>query len=144
MPASRISTASRLIQGYYWLTPVFLFTSWRFGFDVRLPFLEAMPILRAAYYALLFGCGGLVFWRPQLTTLVGRAETTLSASTLILTTWGAYFTMIDEVATSGTLNNPFTPESVTSLALSASVLIVSLAAHDVPVHAPAAGSTSVT
>ena len=133
MPAPRIS-AARLVQGYYWLTPAFVFASWRYGFDIRVPFLDGMPAARIAYYALMFACAGLVFWRPNLTAIVGRAETTLSASVLVITTWSAYFTMIDEAASSaGTFNNPFTPESVASLTLSAGVFIASLLAQQGPI-----------
>src|SRR5687767_618528 len=96
MADSRMTAPARMIQAYYWLTPAFLFASWRYGFDVRVPFLDEWPLARAAYYALMFACAGVVFWRADLTAVVGRAETTLSASVLIISTWSAYFTMIDD------------------------------------------------
>lgn len=130
MPAPRIPTPARLVQAYYWLTPAFLFASSQLGIDVRLPFLDAMPGARAAYYILIFICAGLVYWRPDLTVLVGRAETTLSASVLIIATWSAYFSMIDEAAAhDATFHNPFTAETVASLMLSAGVFIASLMAQ---------------
>jgi hypothetical protein len=126
MPATRIHRLARLVQGYYWLTPVFLFLSWRFGFDVRVPFLDAVPGARAAYYALTFGCAALVTVRPELTAIVGRTETTLSMSLLIISTWLAYISVLESAASdAGTLHNPFTPDAVTSLVLSATVFIVS-------------------
>ncbi len=131
MAASRLPAPARLVQAYYWLTPVFLFVSWRYGFDVRVPFLDSMPVARAAYYAVMFACAGLVFWRPELTALVGRAEGTFSIIVLILTTWGAYFSMFDAAAGDGPFENPFTRESVTSLTLSAVVLSASLMSHEI-------------
>ena len=126
MPPARIHRLARAVQGYYWLTPVFLFLSWRFGFDVRVPFLDALPGARAAYYALSFACAALVTVRPDLTAIVGRAETTLSASLLIITTWLAYVSVIESAASDvGVLENPFTPEAATSLVLSATVFIAS-------------------
>src|SRR5688572_14028380 len=46
----------RLIQGYFWLSPILFLVSWRFGFDIRIPFLDQVPGARATYYALTTGC----------------------------------------------------------------------------------------
>ena len=73
MPHSSIAGPARLVQAYYWLTPAFLFASWGLGVDVRVPFLEAMPRARVAYYILLFACAAVVYWRQRLTALIGRA-----------------------------------------------------------------------
>ena len=49
---------------------------------------------------------------------------------LIIATWSAYFAMVGDAATGdGTFPNPFTAESVASLALSAGVFIASLMAQ---------------
>ena len=132
MPRTPIAAPGRLIQLYYWLTPAFLFASWRLGVDLRVPFLEAMPRARVAYYVLIFACAGVVYWRPGLTALIARAETTLSASVLIIATWSAYFTMVGDAATGdGTFHNPFTAESVASLTLSAVVFSASLMSGEI-------------
>ena len=128
MSTSGTPRLTRLIQGYYWLTPVFLFISWRFGIDVRVPFLEAIPGARGTYYAAVIACGVLVAYQPGLTALVARVESALSMGTLIVTTWFAYFAMIDSAASeTAAFNNPFTPEAVMSLAMSALVLLASAA-----------------
>ena len=130
MATSRELSSVRLIQGYYWLTPVFLFLSWRYGLDVRVPFLDALPGARFAYYMLSFACAGLVLFRPNLTGLVGSAESTLSVALLIITTYVAYFNAVERAAAEdGTFHNPFTTESLTSLVLSALVFIVSSRLH---------------
>ena len=126
MTDTRSLRLARVIQCYYWMTPLFLFASWRYGFDARVPFLDAIPGARMGYYGLSFACAWLVAVRPSATAIVGRLESTLAASLLILTTWVAYFRMIESAASeTGPLYNPFTPEAATSLALSACVFIAS-------------------
>ena len=125
MPLPRSHRSARLIQGYFWLSPLFFLASWRYGFDVRVPFLDEMPGARATYYALTTGCAALVTFRPAAAVLAARVESTVSVILLIVTTWMAYFNAIDSAASDAVVNNPFTPEAATSLVLSALVLAVS-------------------
>ena len=130
MPERPTPVPFRLVQAYYWMTPVFLFVAWRYGFDVRVPFLDALPGVGAAYWGVLVLCAVLVVIRPNLTAIVGQAESTCSAGLLVVTTWTAYFNAIDAAAaTDGTFVNPFTTESVSSLAMSAGVFIASAIAQ---------------
>lgn len=131
--------AARLIQGYYWLTPVFIFASWQLGVDVRVPFLDVLPGARAGYYVLSLACAALVTGRPGITSAVGRMESSLSIALLVITTWLSYFNAI-EVAASGSagFRNPFTPETVTSLLLSAGIFTASYVVQRIPVNHQAA------
>jgi hypothetical protein len=122
MQPSTIRLTGRFIRAYYWSTPLFLGLSLVYGLDVRIPFLEAIPGARAVYYGLSFVCGGLVFFRPDWTAAVGYGESMLSTGLLVVTTWAAYFGMLESAASSDMLVvNPFTPETLTSLILSVMV-----------------------
>ena len=125
-PSAVLPLAGRLIRGYYWSTPLFLGLSLVYGLDLRVPFLEAIPGARVAYYALSFVCGGLVLFRPDWTAAVGYGESMLSAGLLIVTTMAAYYQVLESAGSEDMLIvNPFTPEAVTSLVFSASVFIAS-------------------
>ena len=131
----------RLVQGYYGLTPVFLFLAWRYDLDIRVPFLDALPGAGAVYWGIVIACTLLVTLRPNLAAITGQVESTFSASVLVITTWAAYFNAIDAAAANdGTFVNPFTTESVTSLALSAGVFIASSIAQ----RAQSGGRTAVS
>ena len=131
--SSRVaSTAERLIRAYYWATPLFLVLDVGYGVDLRIPFLDAFPGAKPAYYALGLLCAGVVTARPAWTSLVGYSESALNIALLIVTTWSAYYAVVDSAASDGPLLNPFTLERVTSLALSAAILASS---HLVQMHA---------
>ena len=71
---------SNILIIYYAATAVFLTLDYGFGINLRAAFLEDMPGLRMGYYLVLFGCFGLMLWRPQWSTFVGVVE---SLATLI-------------------------------------------------------------
>lgn len=71
---------SNILVIYYAATAVFLSLDYGFGINVRAAFLEDMPDLRMGYYLVLFGCFGLMLWRPQWSMFVGVIE---SLATLI-------------------------------------------------------------
>lgn len=126
MPLPRVQGLTRVVQAYYWLTPIFFVVSWSYGFDMRVPFLDALPGARAAYYVLSMACAGMVAFLPASTAIVARVESTLCASLLVVTTWAAWFnTITTAVENDGVVESPFTSETATSLALSAFIFIVS-------------------
>jgi hypothetical protein len=75
---------SNILIIYYAATAVFLTLDYGFGVNLRATFLESMPGIRMGYYLLLFGCFGLMLWRPQWSTLVGVVE---SLATLVALTF---------------------------------------------------------
>jgi len=75
---------SNILIIYYAATAVFLTLDYGFGINLRATFLENMPGLRMGYYLLLFGCFGLMLWRPQWSTLVGVVESLATLIALIL------------------------------------------------------------
>ena len=125
MPAVSAPNAARFIRAYYWATPLFLLLDVGYGVDLRIPFLDALPGAKPAYYALGFVCAALVTARPRWTFLVGYTESSLNVGLLIVTTWSAYYSVLDSAASDGSLVNPFTPERVVSLCFSALILAVS-------------------
>lgn len=78
------STASRILVLYYAATAVFLVLDYFAGINVRLAFLEAHPLARAAYYGFCFACLAIMMWRPEWTTLVSAFESLVTLIALIL------------------------------------------------------------
>ncbi len=54
------------------------------GFNVRLAFLESLPMARIAYYAVCFTCLALMLWRPAWTVLISAFESLVTLSALII------------------------------------------------------------
>ena len=116
----------RLILAYYGATPFFAALDYLFGISVRVPFLDALPASKAAYYGAGVLCAMTIAFRPRLAAVVGYAESATNIATFVLTTWAMYFQLIESAATeSGMIANPFTPSAVTSLLMSAAVLAAS-------------------
>ena len=89
------------------------------GFDLRASLLEGFPRVRAAYYVASFLCGLGATLRPGAARAIARAE---SAGNIALLAGGvmvAYAAVLDSAAGPGDVVNPFTPEAVANLALSA-------------------------
>ena len=76
--------ASRLLTLYYAATAVFLVLDYAFDINLRAAALDPWPGLRAAWYAALFACLGLVTWRPAWATAIGAVESLLTLVGLIL------------------------------------------------------------
>jgi hypothetical protein len=77
-------TASpRALQAYYAATIVFLMLDYGAGFNVRIAGLEGFPQLKAGYYLVIFGCLGIMLWRPAWSMAVGVVESLATMVTLI-------------------------------------------------------------
>jgi hypothetical protein len=74
---------SKFLIIYYAATAVFLSMDFGFGINVRAAFLDDMPDLRMGYYLVLFGCFGLMLWRPQWSTIIGVIESLATIIALI-------------------------------------------------------------
>ena len=118
-----------LVRAWYWLAPGFVVLWLGFGIDLRFPFLDVLPGSRAALYAMQIGCTVTLAYRPRLAPLVGSVESSLSIGVLIVTTWMAYWGMFIDAYPE--IDNPFTPENVSSLIASATVLSLSRMARAV-------------
>ena len=114
------------IRGVYLSTPLFVALDYLFGVNLRIPFLDALPGAKAVYYMAAFGCGILGIARPQWMAAIGFGESVTNVSLLILTTGAAYLGMLASAASPDVvIVNPFTPQAVASLVLSASVMAAS-------------------
>ena len=78
---------NKLLFGYYAATLAFVALDVGFHINVRLSFLDAAPGWRAAYYALCFGCAGLMLRRPDLSVLIGGVEGIVTLAALIINLW---------------------------------------------------------
>ena len=76
--------SSKILVLYYAATVLFLLLDFALGFNIRLAFLESLPMARIAYYAVCFTCLGLMLWRPAWTVLIGAFESIVTLSALII------------------------------------------------------------
>jgi hypothetical protein len=74
----------RILPWYYAATAVFLILDYFAGVNVRVAFLESLPVARAAYYAVCFVCLALMIWRPSWTILISTFESLVTIVALIL------------------------------------------------------------
>ncbi len=76
--------SGKLIVSYYAATVIFLLLDLALGINVRVAFLEALPLARMAYYGVCFACLALMLWRPGWTVLIGAFESLVTLSALII------------------------------------------------------------
>lgn len=76
-------SAIRILPWYYAGTIVFLLLDFGMGVNVRVAFLESLPLARMAYYGICLTCLGLMIWRPAWTTLIGTFESLVTLVALI-------------------------------------------------------------
>ncbi len=101
MPEPRDPT-SRILVLYYAATAVFLLLDYLAGLNVRLAFLDAWPMARAAYYGICFLCLALMIWRPEWTTLIGAFESLVTLVALILSMAIRTMVVTDQMIETGT------------------------------------------
>jgi hypothetical protein len=112
----------RLVQLYYLATPAFVVSDFVWGANVRVAFLDEYPAARCGYYAVCIACA-LVTWRlPRLSPLIAYLESSANIALLALGVWVAYLGVIAQAAAETPLVNPFTPETITNLIVSACAL----------------------
>jgi hypothetical protein len=125
------------VRGVYLSTPLFVAFDYVYGVNLRIPFLDALPGAKAVYYAAAFGCGILTVLRPRWTGAMGFGESVANISLLILTTGAAYLGMLESAASPDVvIVNPFTPQAVASLVLSATVMMASYVSQSSAVRGP--------
>jgi hypothetical protein len=122
-PSARRPPSADFVRLIYWSTPLFVALDYIYGVSLRIPFLDALPGVKAMYYALDLGCAIAITARPRWTAAVGFGESVANISLLVLSTGAAYLGMLDSAASPDVvIVNPFTPQAVASLVLSASVM----------------------
>jgi hypothetical protein len=115
-----------VLRVVYWLTPVFVALDFVYGISLRIPFLDALPGAKAAYYMVDVACAVAITVRPRWTAAVGYGESVVNISLLVLTTWVTYLGVLESAASPHVvIANPFTTQAVASLVLAASTLAAS-------------------
>jgi hypothetical protein len=110
------------VHAIYWSTPIFVALDFLYSISLRIPFLDALPGVKGLYYAGELACAVVISARPRWTATIGFAESVVSISLLVLSTGAAYLTVLESAASSNVvIVNPFTPQAVASLAISAAV-----------------------
>ena len=82
MPAKPDS--NKVLVLYYAATAVFVVLDFALDFNIRIAFLESMPMARVAYYGVCFTCLALMLWQPAWTVLIGAFESLVTLSALII------------------------------------------------------------
>jgi hypothetical protein len=125
-PASRLPPPELFVRAVYWSTPLFVALDVIYGVSLRIPFLDAVPGAKAVYYVVDIACGVAIAAWPRWTATVGLAESIVNISLLVLSTGAAYLSVLESAASPDVvIANPFTPQAVASLTLSAMVLAAS-------------------
>lgn len=96
-----IENSSKIVVLYYAATVVFLLLDYALGINVRLAFLDALPVARAAYYGVCFACLALMAWRPAWTILIAAFESLVTLSALIVGMGVRVLTVTDQVLETG-------------------------------------------
>jgi hypothetical protein len=111
------------VRAIYWSTPLFIALDHVYGVSLRTPFLDALPGAKALYYALELACALVVTVRPRWTATIGLGESAVSIALLVLSTGAAYLNVLESASSAdAVIANPFTPQAVASLMLSALVM----------------------
>jgi hypothetical protein len=82
---------------YYAATLLFLLLDVGFNINLRIAFLEPLPLWRAAYYGVCFVCLALILWQPAWTVIVSAFESLVTLIALILTMGLRTLTISDAV-----------------------------------------------
>jgi len=126
LPAVRRPPPAHVVRFVYLSTPLFAALDFAYGISLRIPALDAVPGAKAAYYAVDVACAIALWLRPRWTAAIGLGESALNISLLVISTWASYLSVLDSAGSpAATVANPFTPEAVTGLVISASVLAAS-------------------
>lgn len=125
-PQPRRSPAAFLVSAVFWSTPVFVALDFIYGVSLRIPFLDALPGVKAVYYAVDLACAVAIATRPRWITAIGLAESMVNITLLVVSTGAAYLSVLESAASPDVvIVNPFTSQAVASLAISALVLAAS-------------------
>lgn len=93
---------SRMLVLYYAATVVFLVLDLVWGINVRIAFLEPLPMARIGYYGVCFACLSLMLWRPDWTVLISAFESLVTLSALIIAMGMRVLLLTDQVLETGT------------------------------------------
>lgn len=109
----------RLLQGYYFATPLFFLADVLLGWNVRLAGLDAHDGLRHGYYLLCLACAAAVYGVPRATALLGLLEGACTLVILMLGVLLPYLAFADAAASEqGATGAPPLREAVANLMLS--------------------------
>ena len=121
-------TRTRLVQGYYALTPLFALVDLAFGLSIRAAGV-ADPTWRAGYYLFALTCWGFMRRRPSWTPAIGIAESSVNLFLLIYGILGPIFALPAAVAEGADVALPFGLPSLFNLMLSGTIIILSIHRH---------------
>jgi hypothetical protein len=104
---------------YLGLTPAFALLDYTTGIDLRVSLLDGHRLLHGAYYVVSFLCGIGAYVRPEAARAIAVGESSANIAILVIGVFTAYFAVLESAAGPGAVVNPFTPEAVANLVISA-------------------------
>jgi len=113
--------SGRLLAAYYLLTPVFAAADIGLGASFRIPFLDAVPVLKYLYYGTSTLFGVLMLARPRLTAPLAALES-LCSLCMLLVGFMASITAVAALPAGAIPVNPAGPQALVSFTLSAGIL----------------------
>ena len=94
--------SNRILVLYYAATALFVVLDFALGFNIRLAFLDSLPMARIAYYGVCFTCLALMLWRPAWTVLISAFESLVTLSALVIGMGMRILLLTDRMLESGT------------------------------------------
>lgn len=119
MQKQSLTISQKLFTGYYAATLLFLAVDFVVGFNIRLSFLEGLPVLRGVYYLVCIICFVLIWKRPAWAALIAVVESTLNVSALILDMGFRVMTLTEAAIEGG--RPPVTGEEIINFLIAGSV-----------------------
>ena len=121
---ARPSLRARLIHWYYAATPLFALLDFLVGINFRVVFIDRLPMAKAIYYTLAFGCWFVMWKRPQFSRVLGLFESSTNVALLIISVFVAYIGVINAAMADASMENPFTPEAVMNFLIAAVIFTI--------------------
>ena len=122
MPAA---TRLSFLRWYYLATPLFWLGGAIWGVNVRVAFLDDVPVGRNAYYLLCFVLGIVMLRAPAYASRLAFAESAANLGLLMLSVAVWYLRMLDWAAGPSVAVRVVTPAELVNFTLTAAVVGVS-------------------
>lgn len=116
MKKQALTISQKLFAGYYAATVLFLAADLLVGINVRLSFLDDLPVWRGLYYAFCAACFVMIWRLPAWANVIAAGESLVNVSGLIIEMGSRVVNVTDAVLESG--RAPVTSEEIINFLIS--------------------------